>query len=294
MIKNLKINTDFFKRKIVAPLLIVTTFATGAIVSEKTKQTRTEKVLNNASILTIIDANKDNVYIDDYYNYDSNFTLYHLDEVLDLYQAIDLVERCNNLDKEITEKLKSYELKEEVMVSLAELSRIPNIEKLELRYFELCFQLEETKSEERINEIINEMQKIQMLCSDYLYKNSIMRFINMTILRTQAGGLIGKEPKYISPSFISEEIEDKKNNETGILFLAEEQKDFQFICINKKSGVYYDALEQICKIERNEEVEVDEFLNTAKTCLVTNTSINKTGELIDNGINKEVIKTLKK
>ena len=99
MIKNLKINTDFFKRKIVAPLLIVTTFATGAIVSEKTKQTKNDKVLDKSSMLTIIDTNKDNVYIDDYYNYDSNFTLHHLDEVLDLYQAIDLVERCNNLDK---------------------------------------------------------------------------------------------------------------------------------------------------------------------------------------------------
>ena len=294
MIKNLKINTDFFKRKIVAPLLIVTTFATGAKVSEKIKQTKNDKVLSNSSILTIIDANKDNVFIDDYYNYDSNFTLHHLDETLDLYQAIDLVERCNNLDKEITKKINSYETTNDVIVSLADLSRIPNIDKLETHYFELCEQLKNTNSEDKINEIINEMQRIQIICNDYIYKQSILRFINMTIIKTQAGGLIGKEEAYIAPSFISDENKEEDKSDASILFLGSEIKDFQTVTLNKKSGVYYEALEQLWKIERGEEVGVDEFLKTAKACLATNTTISKNKELIDNGINNEVVKTLKK
>ena len=97
MINNLSINVDFFKRKIIAPLLIVATLVTGG--AYKGIQIKNGINTSKVGVSTIVDTNKDNIYLDEYYNQQKDINIKINDEVhsIDIYKSIELMEKICKL-----------------------------------------------------------------------------------------------------------------------------------------------------------------------------------------------------
>lgn len=237
MINNLKVNKNFFKTKIVAPLLIVGSLVTSGIIVKSTNNAKKENTINCCSLSTIVDNNRENNYFDDYYEYDDTYTLLIgvEDEKVDVdvYEAIDSITNLNGYETDLN---------------------------------------------------------LQLICEATLKR----------VIKSQVGGLMGLEPSEYENCKISPVKQPQPEGEyPQVSYYDKERKMTYRVEITEKSGVYYEALNSLWNIQHNQrlgiqELNITNFLSVVKRCLATDTTINNKGQLIDLGLNEELVKTLSK
>lgn len=232
MINNLKVNKNFFKTKIVAPLLIVGSLVTSGIIVKSTNNAKKENTINSCSISTIVDNNRENIYFDNYYEYDDTYTLLRgvkNEKVdVDVYEAIDSITNFN---------IYVYE---------------------------------------------NDLN-LQLICEATLKR----------IIKSQVGGLLYLDPSEYENCKISPAIRPE-GEYPQVSYYDKTRKITCNVEITKKSGVYCEALVLLWDIQSKKEIDIPKFLSVVKRCLATDTTINNKGQLIDLGLNEDLVKTLSK
>lgn len=301
MVKNLKVNKDFFRRKVVAPLLIVGTLVTGGFAIKNAVHKKNGSALENISVSTIANANGDTIYFDDYYDYDDTYLLYAAKgegsvngkRGMDVYEAIDLVERCYNLEQDINELVKKYDDVLYFPITSTELESIPNIDELERQYNELKIKLAIVRDKEDKIVIIRDLKRISELCNKYYNKKLICEATLKRVIKSQVGGIIGLEPSEYEKCVISDRIANNSKNATVTYKLDNSTKVYT-VKLGSESGIYLSAINLLWDIQEKKEVDVNRFLNITKKCLLTETTIDENGNLIDAGIVSDVFQKIKK
>lgn len=299
MVKNLNVNKDFFKRKVVAPLLIVGTLVTGGFAIKNTVHKKNDSTLENISVSTIANANGDNIYFDEYYDYDDTYLLYAAKDIeskdnvegMNVYESIDLVERCYNLEQDINELVKKYDEVLYFPITSTELKSIPNIDELESQYNELKIKLATVRDKEDKIVIIRDLKRISELCNKYYNKRLVCEATLKRVIKSQVGGLIGLEPSEYEKCVISDRIENNKN--ATVTYSLDNSTKVYKVKLGSESGIYLSAINLLWDIQEKKEVNVNHFLNIIKQCLLTETIIDENGNLIDIGIVSDVFQKIK-
>lgn len=301
MVKNLKVNKDFFRRKVVAPLLIVGTLVTGGFAIKNAVHKKNDSALENISVSTIANANRNNIYFDDYYDYDDTFMLYAAKDIeskdniegMNVYEAINLVERCYNLEQDINKIVKRYNDVLYFPITPTELKSIPNIDELENQYKELKIKLTTVRYKEDKIVLIRDLKRISELCNKYYNKKLICEATLKRVIKSQVGGIIGLEPSEYEKCVISDRIANNSKNAIVLYQLDEGAKVYK-VKLGSESGIYLSAINLLWNIQEKKEVDVNRFLNITKKCLLTETTIDENGNLIDTGIVSDVFQKIKK
>ena len=297
MINNLSINVDFFKRKIVAPLLIITTLATGAVVG-KGVQVKRSNVVSNSDISTIVEANKDRIYFDDFYNYQKDINIKLTDEFqsIDIYDSIELLEKIVELQTKMAPYVMAHDGKNIPDISKEDLKTIPNIDNLSSNFDNLCVEYEKETTPKGKNDILDEIVYINNLLNENKTLPIICIETLKNIIKSQAGGLIGLEESQFENCVIAPTSNKLKQYNATVKY--EDNERTYNAKLNLRSGIYYLALNMLCDIQvglkENEKVDIEKVLKLTKICLATDTRLNNNGTLKDNGVSSEYVKTLKK
>lgn len=296
MINNLSINVDFFKRKMIAPLLIVATLVTGG--AYKGIQIKNGINTSKVGVSTIVDTNKDNIYLDEYYNQQKDINIKINDEVhsIDIYKSIELMEKICKLQSTMQPYVRAHDGKNIKDIAKEDLETIPDIDKLSYSFDKLCIEYQQETTPKGKNDILDEIIYINNLLNENKTIPLICIETLKTVIKSQVGGLIGLEESEYNNCAIKTTSNTLKHY-NGIVKYEDNERTYN-AKLNLNSGIYYLALNMLCDIqvglENNEKVDIEKVLKLTKICLATDTKLNNFGTLKDNGVSSELVKTLKK
>lgn len=284
MIKNLKINKEFFKRNVVAALLIVTTMATGSIIHAKKIEKEKSQTIPT-SFSSLVEKHHNHTTFDEYYNYDNTCALPNYDTnsfiTTDTYEAINELERISALYNMINKEAKDIISKFEPQISKEDIQNIDEMV-LAINYQELMNKLKgKSFTTENHNQIKLEIARIYSICEKWLDTTgrSIAIETLTKVVQSKVGNLLD-----LDLSEYNQIIASNKERSPKSLCLTSNPNCK--VRVTSKSGVYKDAINAIWELDQKDNYKTNaiDAINLAKHCIMHEAAINDRLELVDIGL----------